>query len=103
MLDARSEVEHHLQWIIGKGDVDVSRDKWLSIYFPTLDERLSVKSLFPNDNELNAELASSLLGNNICERIDDEHISLNLSDDRLCWTKSSDGTFNIKFAREMIK
>lgn len=83
MCHIRLKAEKHMQWIIGQGHVDVRLDKWLPFEVPVMDERVTVRSFFINDNELDTNRVTSLLGSSLCDAMICEQISLLHSEDRL--------------------
>lgn len=62
MLAVSYEVEHHLQCIVGRGDIVTCLDKWLSVRLNLLPEIIPVKSFFIFDSKVNVEYVSSLFG-----------------------------------------
>lgn len=94
MMSVRQEAEQYLQWVVGRGDIDVSLDKWLEIEMPLLRERVSVKTLFASNHVLNEEYISRLLGSDKCLQIKNANVCIVDEEDKLCWTKCNDGKFS---------
>lgn len=103
MWHIRDNVEPYLHWIIGRGDIDISLDKWMDINLPLLNERVLVKTLSINEKEINIEYVTSLLGTMSCDLIKQEKVSLSIDEDKLCWSKTSSGNFTIKSAWKVIR
>lgn len=68
-----------------------------------MNKRVSVSSLFINDNEINTNIVSILLGSSFCDTIKCENISLSHSKDKFIWTKTSSGAFSIKSTWDTVK
>lgn len=103
MRDIRNEVEPHLKWIIGRGDIDSCLDRWFSIRLPMLPERVSVNNFFIIDKKLNYEYVSNLFGPQSCDMIQREQVSLCIHADKLWWIKNGAGHFTIKSAWELVR
>lgn len=69
MMSIRNDMEPNLQWIIGRGEIDISLDKWINFRVPTMSLRAPVKSLFMTNRLLNVPMVSRLLSNGLCDKI----------------------------------
>lgn len=88
---------------MGRGDIDVSLERWVPFNLPMMNDIVKVHSLFINEREVNTTLTTSLLGSSICEDIIKENINLTHSEDKVCWTKNSASNFTLKSAWDIIR
>lgn len=94
----RNDVEKYLFWILGRGDIDISLDKWLKYDIPIMIDRVVVRSIFFTENEIDMSLAQILLGCPICDVIKKEIITLSNTKDKLVWACTSFKNFTIWLA-----
>lgn len=64
----RDDAEAKIRWLIGKGDIDISLDRWLD-HPMTHSAKGPVHSLFLSNKELDFEITSNLHGYNNAELI----------------------------------
>lgn len=81
----RDDVEQHLFWIQGGGEIDISLHKWPKHDIPVMNDRVAVKSIFQTEKEVDISLAKRILGIHICDVINKENITLSNSEDKLYW------------------
>src|SRR4051812_31387255 len=62
MLKAREDTEPHIKWIIGKGDIDTCKDRWLKSHINQLSPSSPVKIFFNQDGSPNRDTISTMLG-----------------------------------------
>lgn len=69
LLGARQAAKKEIKWIMGHGDIDVFRDKWLANDFPFFVEPMQVKNLFCSDGTPNEVVVKDLLGDDVMEEL----------------------------------
>lgn len=62
-------IKLNLNWIIGRGDIVVSLDKWLNADIPYISDMISVKQLFLNEHCINTNYVQSLFGHGPYEKM----------------------------------
>lgn len=82
MIMVSDEVEKKILWVLGKGDIDASLDKWIETPLPSLSERLQVKSFFLNEHQLNVVVTR--LGTEAYDSIRNAQIQLTNEHDKMC-------------------
>lgn len=102
LLKVRAVAEQHMFWIMGRGDIDVSRDRWL-IVDPHVASDMQVHSLFTSNIYPNESLVRTHLENDAYKEIIDKGIVFNAESDHVCWTLTSPGGFSLTSAWELTK
>lgn len=67
MLAVREHVEQHIQWIVGRGEIDMYQDDWLKSEHSMNSIVMPVKALFSEGNTPNDKLIEGMLGNEVCK------------------------------------
>lgn len=103
MLQIKDEAEKYIQWIVGRGKIGISLDKWIDIDTSVLANKMSVRSIFSSRMLLNEEMATLVLGHDTCLRIKQANKSIVENQDKIIWTKSTNGHFSIGSAWEHVR
>lgn len=102
MLTNRLLAEQNIRWLIGKGEINAFKVKWLDSYQLRYDEHIKVNQLF-SEGSPDEEVISEWLGDEAWMEVQAKNIILNLNADRIIWTANPSGKFSLSSAWEKIR
>lgn len=98
MLSARAFAEPRIKWLVGKGEIDASKNKWYSSNNLSLHEALQIKFLFNLDGSPNTQMINDYLGVEAISEIHNNGIIISNDIDLCYWDKSCSGALSLSFA-----
>lgn len=102
MIKVRPIVEPHIRWIIGKGLLDVSKDKWPSATLIQSYSQAMLKDFLNCFVSPMIENIKSMLGQDFYE-IRANNIKLSGEEDFCVWEESYSGLFSISSALDLLR
>lgn len=101
MLKARDIAETHIRWVVGNGDINAGKDRWLLAHVPHIN--VQVKEFFHLDGAPNEEKIHMHLGTEALNEIKTLGIRLKADDDKCIWSLNTKGTFSLSSAWELVR
>lgn len=76
MLQSREDTEKHISWIVGQGDIDIYRDRWLNTIPTVFGHCQKMRDLFISNNLPDANKIRMTLRDDAYNEIDKNTIRL---------------------------
>lgn len=97
------EAKSHIFWIIGKGNINISKDKWLPMSLPQVPNLEYVHDLFCSSITPNDEMISEVYDPTVASMIQSMNITLSNQEDKPIWVLNPDRKFTIASAWNTIR
>lgn len=102
MLKSKLAAEQNIFWIIGRGDINAVKDTWLTNLESHYDENILVKQLF-SECRPKEDSIKEWFGQEAWKEIEVKNIKLTAGEDRIVWKATTNGTFTLHSAWELIR
>lgn len=91
MCKIKNEAVTHILWIADKGNISISKDKWLLMSLPQVPDMKHVHELFLSSDTPNDEMVSEVFDLTVASMIRSMNITLSNDVDRPIWALNFDG------------
>lgn len=102
MLKARDRAEDKCMWLLGDGNIHISKDKWVSC-MPSQVQDMTVKELLYLNGDPNEGKILEICGPQVLLEIKQKALHLKGGKDTLIWTVSSNSGFTFEFAWNIVR
>lgn len=103
MLAIRSLAESHIKWLVGKGEIGVTKDQWYYSNILSYPEAVQLKSFFNMDGSPKDQLINNYPGSEVLVEIHSKGILISEEHDACYWDQSATGTFSLSSAWHLVR
>lgn len=102
MLKASELVESNSVWLLGSGNIHITKDRRLPNVPDNIEDRVVKEEFYP-DGKPNVEIIYAICGPGVMNEINKKRIHLTGGNDKLVWTLAPNSEFSFSSAWNLVR